>query len=310
MPKLKQVKMQKVMEAMRNEYPHLSIQFNITIPTNEHDVNIVYPANEIFRELDKYCLYSWFYTPYSENPLTLAGYFNQAFNDFLNDQRTNIERILRAYLTDYDPLENYSLKEEGSDGIKRSGEELRKKGNDSIQKTGTDTVENTGNFKEGNYRAGETVKNYVHGFDSADDTNGARSDTMVSEPASFDMDGIEGVQTGTHHVNDLKETTTHNTTDTTVYNTTDTKIVTNDVGMEALGGNKDTNAKFNETTAHYFTRNGNIGVTTSQQMLQSEIDLRKYRVLETFIREFAFEYLVLLFDEDDVDYEQDEGVWF
>ena len=43
---------------------------------------------------------------------------------------------------------------------------------------------------------------------------------------------------------------------------------------------------------------GNIGVTTSQQMLQSELDLRKLNMLDYIVKGFAHEYLIVAGGED------------
>ena len=44
-------------------------------------------------------------------------------------------------------------------------------------------------------------------------------------------------------------------------------------------------------TTHELKRSGNIGVTTSQQMIDSELQLRKYNVLYNYLRRFAMMYL-------------------
>ena len=68
-----------------------------------------------------------------------------------------------------------------------------------------------------------------------------------------------------------KETATNSGDDVTRYNTTDA-----DTGTQS-----DTESGTDTETRNYeLTRSGNIGVTTSQQMLQSEIDLWQYDFLK------------------------------
>lgn len=43
----------------------------------------------------------------------------------------------------------------------------------------------------------------------------------------------------------------------------------------------------NEKTVHEFTRSGNIGVTTSQQMIQSERELAMFSVVDMFVKAIA-----------------------
>lgn len=104
------------------------------------------------------------------------------------------------FIEDYNPLENYAMKEERKPDL-------------------TDTTENEIDFK-----THQEVKNSVFGFDSttAVDSNRTESDTS-----------------GNKLENKSKSTTTKK-------------------GSETI------------------ERSGNIGVTTSQQMLQSEIDVRKF----------------------------------
>lgn len=76
-------------------------------------------------------------------------------------------------------------------------------------------------------------------------------------------------------------------TDTTYNQLTDTRTITNSntqVGSNTAGSV----ANAHEVNEHYFERSGNIGVTTSQQMIESEIELRyKYNLWYMFIREFV-----------------------
>lgn len=77
------------------------------------------------------------------------------------------------------------------------------------------------------------------------------------------------------------------TSNTTTYNSlTDSRTVTpgnTQSGVNAAGSV----VGAHEVNEHYFKREGNIGVTTSQQMITSELELRyKYNLKYMFIREF------------------------
>lgn len=69
-------------------------------------------------------------------------------------------------------------------------------------------------------------------------------------------------------INDTKTTNTGTNTDTQDINTT----------VTTAG---------NEKTVHEFTRSGNIGVTTSQQMIQSERELAMFSVVDMFVKAIA-----------------------
>lgn len=69
-------------------------------------------------------------------------------------------------------------------------------------------------------------------------------------------------------INDTKTTNAGTNTDTQDINTTVT-------------------TEGNETTAHELTRSGNIGVTTSQQMIESERKLAMFSVVDIFVKAIA-----------------------
>ena len=69
--------------------------------------------------------------------------------------------------------------------------------------------------------------------------------------------------------------------------TDDTKFLTWD-GITTPAGNA--------TSVNKLLRSGNIGVTTSQQMIQSEYDLRKFNVLQEFMNDVAKYSLILDWD--------------
>lgn len=69
-------------------------------------------------------------------------------------------------------------------------------------------------------------------------------------------------------INDTKATNTGTNTDTQDINTTVTTAGT-------------------EKTVHEFTRSGNIGVTTSQQMIESERQLAMFSVVDLFVKAIA-----------------------
>lgn len=58
-------------------------------------------------------------------------------------------------------------------------------------------------------------------------------------------------------------------------------------------GNEITTPEGNTTSVSHIVRKGNIGVTTSQQMIASEYELRKYNVVQEFMNEVAKYSLIL-----------------
>lgn len=142
-------------------------------------------------------------------------------------------RTLSALSAEYDPLENYSMTESGTD-----------------TDTGTDN------------------HSFVHGAQRQTNTLGAgHSDTTTKNKSvgSTELGVREKVETDVNQKVD--------TLDNLAYT------------------DSDNNTK-NLSKGHSLTRSGNIGTTTSQMMLQSEIDIRQYIFFEEIFKDID-KYLCL-----------------
>ena len=117
--------------------------------------------------------------------------------------------------------------------------------------TGTVTITNTGTVQN---QGTDTAANSVYGFNSSSAVN---------------SDETSGTNSATETRN-LSQQETRNTTDTeTVDGTvTETRNTTNTETLNTRNATEETGENERE-----LTRSGNIGVTTSQQLLQSEIEL-------------------------------------
>lgn len=143
----------------------------------------------------------------------------------------------------YDPIANYSMTERMSDDttVDEYGRTQTRTDNLSHTKTGTET--STPDLTETQTpNVTSTKSDTVYGFNSSS-----------AKPTG----GTETKATGTSTVKTAG-------TDATTYNTTDTDTGT----VGTVDGGSDTH-----TRNYSLTREGNIGVTTSQQLLQSERDL-------------------------------------
>ena len=230
-----------------------------------------------------------YYTDKSLNPPIISGL-----------QKTMLARMaLRLYgvrwakeyetmSLEYNPIENYSMTEEMADDetVIEYGKTHTRTDNLSHAKTGTETTApNTLDTRTDNLSHGKTgtetttpnttetrtdnlahtVNHGVYGF------NGGNT----SSPADTESGGNTGTQTV---AKTGQETLTHNTTDTETgtqtYARTGQEIVTHNTTDTDSGTQTDADTGSDTHTRNYeLTRRGNIGVTTSQQMLQSERDL-------------------------------------
>lgn len=155
---------------------------------------------------------------------------------------TNWGKLFETLSFDYNPIENYSMIETETGTETDTGTET---GTGTIERTGTNAETHTGtdNFTSsstGNNTS--TNNNSVFGFNSSD---------AVGSDAQTGTGTMVGNGTN-NETRDMTDTETRNTTDTETRNF-------------ATSGNRSNNRTL--------TRAGNIGITTSQQMIESEREL-------------------------------------
>lgn len=154
------------------------------------------------------------------------------------------DRLWNVFIAQYVPLENYNMTESltDDDTTVTHGKTTTRTLNDTHTKTGTETQAPA--TTQTTTHPTETVSNDIYGYDSSSPSPSDKTQTSYTGTDTVVMSG----------------------NDTLTYNTTDANTGTI------------TDADSGTTTTehgHTLTRSGNIGVTTSQQMLQSEIDLWK-----------------------------------
>lgn len=192
-------------------------------------------------------------------------------------------RIYRASIADYNPIENYNRTETYTETGSNS-EHLS--GSDSEAHTGTDTEKHSG--------SDTSTTNSLSSITGLDSDTDSGTDTITTNRAGFDSNQL--VTTGT---------------DSTQHGHVLTKSIsesTNERGSASVSHGKNIGFQHGETvTTNYGRTNtgnntisrsgnvsGNIGVTTSQQMLEQELivsaKLNVYNyIMESFKNRFCLE---------------------
>lgn len=232
-------------------------QTQVTLDIYDSSSTVMFSSADVYYEMWRYWTYSLIAPPgFGE-----ITYYVTCWTSFVHLYGGDLERAYDALYADYDPISNYDMTETGTDG-----EQLDDK---------TDTVTPSGkttNTSETHGKLASEQKTYVAGYDSTGDT-GAFSDRVLTEtgPASGNT---YKVVTDTEYT-DAKTETKH-TADNTMTSQT----------LPAAG--------YNRLTDHHLSRRGNIGVTTSQQMIQSEIELRKSELLADFVHRFIRRHCAIM----------------
>lgn len=125
-----------------------------------------------------------------------------------------------------------------------------------------------------NYSMIETVSDTGTNERTTSDTGTVSNDTESADGGTVTESGTNGTDTGAYGFNSNTSVPT-DTTDATTNNTTTRNLTGTENATETR------NLTGTENSEHDYKierkRSGNIGVTTSQQMAQSEIELRQYQ---------------------------------
>lgn len=173
----------------------------------------------------------------------------EAMGELFGLQYSNtLDHLYKAMFADYNPIENYSAIETGTDTRQLSDKTI-----DSINKTTSDN----------------STTDIDINSDNTVNTELKKSGYNVAEPV----------------VDTIQNTTENNTS-------SNTETVERS-GEETHAGQSDKTVA--ETTTHNLQRSGNIGVTTSQQMIESEIKLRENDFWDIFIKKFVDLYTLSIY---------------
>lgn len=162
---------------------------------------------------------------------------------------------------DYNPIENYSMTESGNDTTNTSSTNVKG------QQTDTATLSNNTTL------GGQTT---IHGSTTTNNTSelsksGSEDNTHKAVP--YDTDTEVLTNKDTLSFKDRKDRQTNTTTTGEYADTISSRVDTAEQNGTSVSGDRTDTSNSDTSTSHTFKRSGNIGVTTSQQMLQSERDI-------------------------------------
>jgi len=219
--------------------------------------NMVFPAD--FSDDDKQTTIENILLECAELELLFPGYesLHDAIGIWSKMHLKVWERIFNVSELEYNPIENYNRLEMETVGEDRS---ISHSGNDVNTSSGTDT---------------ETINSTAAAVHSG-------TDTQTNKITAYDSNGLL-----THDTSDLQHgesvTDTNNGTAATAYGKTET------MQHGLVIDNEGTITRENHTT-------GNIGVTTSQQMIEQELEITaKLNVIEMIVNSFKNRFCLLVY---------------
>ena len=273
-----------------------SINDSFTLP--------VLDAENPITQFDKDTLLSTIIRRYSTLPVLYddPDWFYDECECWWDENKFAFAKMWQAIEQEYDPLRNYDRTEHSDDTpygdvtIHTGNDTEGHSGTDSNTKTGTETAAKTGH--DDLERQGKTVsdtdtvqnsKEVVETKVSAFNESNYQNSTKVENSKEYPLDGNnqkvpDNVHNEVSHQNDKDvqtygstDTITHNTVDATVHGETITNTYNSTVTTNHIG-----------KAEHNLRSYGNIGITTSQHMLEKELLLRKtYNLYKIMANTFA-----------------------
>ena len=187
-------------------------------------------------------------------------FYKSAIGLWSNKHYRTFEKWINALNIDYNPLENYDRMEEWSDTGSR---------------TNTGTVSDSGLRKNTGTQSTETIGN--------DNFTGSGNSTSADEISAYNSNSFQ---------NDKKNTT--NSSNSSETNTTTNSTRTDNLS-ESNSNTRTDNLSEKTNSDRIGRAHGNIGVTTSQQMLQSELDIAKWNIYEQITDLFLSEFCIMVY---------------
>lgn len=218
-----------------------------------------------------------------ENPSIIQNIIVNLYNA----NKYKYKTLYNTTLLKYEPLQNYDRTEEVTDNTERTGT------NDTTfgSRTDTSTTNNTTNIGAQNNtnEDNETTKIGTINTNTNSSTSKKGNESNEKEVAPYDTETYYNQEKNTLSFTDrtdanTSKTTTDSRTDTRTNNSNE-KIgaredTTNSSTSNIFGEHTDaTSRNENETYTHKSHMYGNIGVTTSQQMLESEREVAYFNFL-------------------------------
>lgn len=222
-----------------------------------------------------------------ESVLKNPSIIQNAVVNWYNTHKYQYETLYNTTLLKYEPLQNYDRTEEITDETKRTGTDDTTFGS----RTDTSKTNNTTNIgaQDNTNTDNETTKIGAINTETNSTTSKKGSESNEKEVAPYDAETYYNQEKDTLNFNNRTDTN-ESTTKTNARTDTRTNTNTEKVGARqdttesstsnTWGGHTDeTNRNENESHTHKSHMYGNIGVTTSQQMLQSEREVAYFNFI-------------------------------
>lgn len=181
------------------------------------------------------------------------------------------EKVWTAVISEYNPIENYKM-ERTETGTEKITDNETQNGSNTTNENGSDTSTNSG-----------SIKNVQGGSNTEEGTASTTTDTSNDVYGYDSTNGVPETKSHTAQNGNNSNTINFGATEESTDTRSNTLTKTNESEVKSNNTRNGTQDKNNSLT---ITQSGNIGVTTSQQMVESEIKLRfDYKIFDLIFQD-------------------------
>ena len=214
----------------------------------------------------------------------ILNQFREDVDNLILSKSDSLARVYAALTADYNPIENYNRHEETENAHTGRDEELVFNGQyTETMNKGEQNDED--NFGAKNVTNTQGAQNNSANFGEITNTNGAQNNSITNQVAAFNSNNYEDSEKTSESLGEkIDKISSHNDSQQ-IGARTDTVAEEARTDRHKSGARVDTvehSAKDDTIEKNYGSKNaiisnihGNIGVTTNQDMILSEIELRK-----------------------------------
>lgn len=210
-----------------------------------------------------------------DNYNSLSSLIKTACTNLYERKQYEYEKLYKTTQLEYNPIENYNMKENGTD-LKNGSVENTNSSSETFNKgVATYNETNVTGSSSGTSEMGEVTttttdsantnsenvtNKFINGFNSTESVPSENSTSTDSNTSSGESSSVTSPHTITNSNSER----------------TDTKEVKEGARADSKTMSGSDSSIMNDTITHNLTRTGNIGVTTSQQMIESERDVAMF----------------------------------
>lgn len=137
------------------------------------------------------------------------------------------------------------------------------------------------------------IENYSMQESGSDSRRGSNSSTIGEQNFTDNVGSRSGTDTTTEKIAPYDSETFSNQSQSTM------NTQSNSYSDTKITGGRSDSSSFDETTEHTFSRSGNIGVTTSQMMIESERQVKLFNFIDVVAKDIISHICVLVYEESE-----------